>query len=493
MRTMKTILIWLIMPLAVRAADLDRNDKINSLTANAKLSATLDSLISAPFLRHSHVGAAVYSPMTQTIVYTRNAAQAFLPASTMKLFTTATALQTMGADFQFQTRMFMRGRTFDGVFTGDIIIKGDGDPTLTWHEGGPDSSGFNRFAAQLKRHGIRQIKGRLIGDDNVFDEQSLGWGWGWENELNSFAAPIGGLTINRNCMSIIVIPGKAAGDKGIVRLLPAIRDAAIDNRCITVADSLPAGFQIDRSRGSDRITLIGQLPLSYLGEQRSIPVLNPTMYTLQVLRCAIERAEITVSSDLYDIDDLPGYNYPLYAPVFTCLSDPLSEIVYDINKNSNNLAAESLLKAVGYAVYGTGSAESGATAIESWGRKNNIPMEGIAIVDGSGLSRKSAITPEAFIRLLTVMRSDSAFYASLPISGRDGTLAHRLSDVTCRGRIHAKTGTLEGVHALSGYAESENGEEWIFCLTINQAPATPGRVYELMNKFCYYLIKNEAF
>lgn len=493
MQSINKILTLLLLPLVLAAADFNRDGDIKGASPAVQFSTILDSLISAPFLRHSHIGAAVYWPDAQKFVYTNNADKAFLPASTMKLFTTATALQTLGPDFRFQTRIFMRGRSADGVFNGDIIIRGDGDPTLTWYEGFSDSTSFNRFAAHLKRHGIREIAGRLIGDDNVFDEQSLGWGWGWENEFSSFSAPIGGLTVNRNCVSVVVTPGTAVGEPCAVRLVPPIRNGIIENRCITVADSERAGFNIERSRGSERLVLVGRLPISYGAEQRTVPVINPTLYTLQVLRCALERSGIKVNSDLYDIDDLAGYNYPLYAPIFTHNSEPLSVIVRDINKNSNNLAAESLLKALGYAVYGTGSAESGAQAIDAWGRRNNIPMEGMAIVDGSGLSRKSAVTPAAFVHLLSVMRQDSVFYDSLPISGKDGTLAHRMNDALCRGRIRAKTGTLEGVFALSGYAESQSGQELIFCITINQAPSARGRVYDLMNQFCRQLIKQDVF
>ncbi len=486
----KPILILLTAAPLLFSADLERR---NHIEAAAKSLSRFDSLFSAPALRRSFVGAAVYSPATQSFIYTYNADKAFLPASTMKLFTTAAALHTLGPDFRFQTRIFMRGRTHDGVFNGDIIIKGDGDPTLTWYEGLSDSSSLNRFAALLKRRGVKEVRGRLIGDDNVFDDQPLGWGWGWENEFHAYSAPISGLTINRNCVTIVVTPGSAVGELCNVRLSPGIRNGSIENRCVTADDSAPAGFSVTRFRGSDRIVLEGRIPLSSKGDQRSIPVVNPTVYTLQVFRRVLETYGIKVNSELYDMDDLPGYSYPLYAPVFTHVSEPLTAIVRDINKNSNNLAAESLLKALGNAVYGVGSAESGAKAVESWGRRNGIPMDGMTIVDGSGLSRKSAVTPEAFVHLLAVMRSDSAFYSSLPIAGIDGTLAHRMRDSICRGRIRAKTGTLEGVMALSGYAQGLKGEELIFCININQAPEARGAVYDLMNKFCVQLVRQDFF
>ncbi|MDZ7370009.1 MAG: D-alanyl-D-alanine carboxypeptidase/D-alanyl-D-alanine-endopeptidase [candidate division KSB1 bacterium] len=472
-----------------QAADLDRNISAKDAKSPQNLSARLDSLFNLPALRHSFVGAAVFSPSKNDFIYRYNELKAFLPASTMKLFTTAAALQILGHDFRFQTRIFMRGRTGAGVFTGDIILKGDGDPTLTWHEGMSDSASFNRFAAMLKRRGVKEIRGRLIGDDSVFDDQILGWGWGWENELQAYSAPIGGLTINRNCVGVIVTPGNRAGELCTVRLSPGIRNGSIENRCTTVDDDKAAGLYVERQRGSDRILVSGSLRASYPAEQRTLPVGNPTLYALQVLRRALESKGIQVNSELVDLDDLPGYTYPLYAPVFVHVSEPLKDIVRDINKNSNNLAAEALFKAVGFAVFGIGSAESGASAIEKWAKQNNIPMEGNSIVDGSGLSRKSAVTPISFIKLLHVMQSDSAFYASLPIAGQDGTLAHRMRDTLCRGRIRAKTGTLEGVMALSGYAEAVSGDTLIFCITVNQAPAARGSVYDIMNRFCLNIVK----
>ncbi|RPI02573.1 MAG: D-alanyl-D-alanine carboxypeptidase/D-alanyl-D-alanine-endopeptidase [Calditrichaeota bacterium] len=488
---LKKSILYFILPTVLLSADLSR-EVTTELSPSPKLAAALDSLISTPLLRHAHIGAAVYSQKSNTSVYSFNADKSFLPASTMKLFTTAVALQTLGEDFTFQTQVYLHGKSKDGCFTGDLVVKGDGDPTLTWYEGRSDSTSFNRLAAQLKAQGIKKIQGRLIGDDNVFDEQALGWGWGWENELYSYSAPIGGLSVNQNCLGVLVTPAKAVGERCNVRLIPAVRRALIDNRCVTVSDTASAHFQVFRTRGSERITLEGQFPIKHPGDQRTVTVLNPTLHTVDVLRCALTASGIEVDCDIFDIDELYGFHYASYAPFFIHESAPLADIVWEINKNSNNLAAESLLKTLGYELYGRGTAESGVAAIESWCRKNGIPMEGVSLVDGSGLSRKSYLTPDSFIKLLYVMRADSAFYCSLPISGKDGTLSHRLGDATCRGRVHAKTGTLEGVYALSGYIDAVNGEEWIFSLSINQAPSSRARIYDLMNRFCMMLIKTEV-
>jgi D-alanyl-D-alanine carboxypeptidase/D-alanyl-D-alanine-endopeptidase (penicillin-binding protein 4) len=438
------------------------------------LRAELDRLLGDPAFANAQWGVVIQSLRDGRYLYLRNENKGFMPASNMKLFTTATALAKLGPDYRYQTLVYRTGPVDSaGILNGDLVVRGSGDPSITgrYHDGNITAV-FEQWADRLRELGIRRISGRVVGDDNLFEDEIMGEGWAWDYQSDWYAAQISALSFNDNCVDILFTPADSVGALVNFRLEPPTRYVRVRNEVVTVPEGQQKGVVFNRRRGTNDVLITGSLALGS-GEKRDwFSVENPTLYFATVLTEVLEQHGIEVAGEPADIDSLGNYSYSTEPGfiLFRHESPPLSEIVATINKVSQNLYAELLLRTLGAYTTGLGSKETGAEVMKAFVARIGIDPARMGIADGSGLSRLDLVTPMQIVVLLRYMRRHPAgdyFYDSLPLAGKDGTLRSRMHGTAAAGNARAKTGYIGRVRALSGYVTTQDGEELAFSIIAN--------------------------
>ena len=441
---------------------------------------------------NSFWGVEIVDLTTGVTMYERNRRKSFVPASNMKLYTTAAGLDRLGPDFAWTTTLFADGAVRDDTLHGNLIAVGTGDPAI----GGPLSNGdvtrvFQDWADSLRAAGILHVTGDIIGNDDAFDDTPLGPGWMWDDESSWYSAEIGALTFNDNCVDVTV-EGGAVGDTATVFWEPHETSyVTVLNQTLTLHPDSSAEIAYNRRRATNVIEVNSHLPAGEAAT-RSISISNPTMFFTHVLKEALEDAGVTVAGDPVDIDDL--FHKPVHpehqanstsSRIASYTSPPLSEVAASINKISHNLQAELLLKTLGRRASGVegqyaipdlpivGTTAGGANIVVEFLAGAGVDTSGVVIADGSGLSRYNLITPGATVDILQHMWAHpdtavaGAFVRSMPIGGVDGTTASLITGGPAVGNLRAKTGTMTGVRSLSGYITTSDGRPLAFSLISN--------------------------
>ena len=435
-----------------------------------QLAADLSQVFDAPPMAQGLWGVEIRSLDSGEVLYALNPHKLMMPASNMKLVTLAAAAETLGWDYRFTTAIETAAAIENGVLEGDLIVRGTGDPTINRRDG-RSAAVLDEWAAALKNAGIARIDGRIIGDDNAFDDQVLGAGWSWDYLQYGYAAPVGALEFDEDNATLSVRPGPKEGDAAVVELTPG-SGLAIVNRAFTGAAQ--SADTIEYSRRLDRAVLeiTGSIAADARPLAREVAVVNPTVYFAQALKDGLAARGIPVSGDAADVDDVAGGpDQASRRTLATSTSPPLSEIAIVLMKVSQNLYAETLLKAVGAAKSGLGTTEGGRLAaralMTSWG----VPERGYVQADGSGLSRYDYVTADMLVTILSRMAKDprhhDAFLATLPVAGKDGTIASRMKGTRAEANATAKTGSIANVRSLSGYVRTRDGETLVFSILAN--------------------------
>lgn len=436
-------MIWLILyPTPVRAeSHLCRTD--------------LDRQIEA--LRHprDRWGVLVETLSPPRTLYRRHADRYFIGASNVKLLTTAAALSQLGANFRVRTAVYA---TENGLH-----VVGRGDPSLSTEQ-------LASLARQVREAGIERVS-RLIGDDTYFRGAIVHPNWEWEDIHAGYGAPVNSLIANRNAIALKVIPQQLGQPLRLDWLDPrnALR-MRIDNRTVTVAKDQAEFLQLDRSLAHPSMQLHGQLVVGSEPEEIAIAVPDPTWHFLRQFRRSLEQAGVTVGRVEVG-GDPKGI---LREPVAVVSSPPLSELVNDTNRFSDNLYAEVLLRWLGVnrEQERQSTLAAGLEQLQQTLSDLGVEPQSHRLADGSGLSRQNLVSPEAIVQTLRGMANSphAAIYRdSLPLGGESGTLRSRFRNSPVRGRVRAKTGTLTGVSALSGYL-TMGDRSLIFSILINHSP-----------------------
>ncbi len=405
-------------------------------------------------------------------LYDLNAGKLMMPASNMKILTLAATAETLGWDYRFTTTLETRGTVANGVLHGDLIVRSNGDPSINAREGRADAV-IDEWARALQAAGISSIDGRVIGDDQAFDDEGLGAGWAWDYLQYGYAAPVGALEFNENIATLTIAPGATAGASAIIGISSG-SGVTLLNRAISGAEG--SEETLDYRRHIDRAVLevTGSIPFGSPTRTRGVAVVNPTIFVAQGLKDGLAARGITVSGEAVDLDDVAAAEMqnPAERRVLASTeSPPLRDIATVLMKVSQNLYAETLLKALGAAGGGLGTAEGGRLAVrktlDAWG----VPGDGYVMFDGSGLSRYNYVTAATLTTVLERMYKDprhhDPFIATLPIAGKDGTLGTRMRRTRAEGNAAAKTGSISNVRALSGFVRSRDGEMLLFSILTN--------------------------
>ena len=427
----------------------------------AGVAAAVDSILADPELPRAFWGLLAVDLATGRTVLRRDADQTFLPASTMKLLTTAAALDELGADHRYVTRLYHLGTVTDrGEMRGDLVIRGGGDPSFgsEWIRENP----LEAWAEALAEAGVRRVTGRILGDDDRFADEPYAEGWDVSHIASeTYAPPAGGLAWNDNLLPVRIAGGRAtAGPPGMAEVVASV-EAGRRGR-----------FQVRRVLGTDDIEIRGTIPSGYRGAVE-VPVENPTRYAAFALADALRDAGIAVEAEIADADVLASPpEYGAAEPLRATVSPPLSEIIERINRKSDNLYAEHVFRSL--TPEGTLSAAAGR--VRALLRAAGAETDGLSIQDGSGLSRKDLITPDALGALLVHMDRHPerrAFRASLADGGGAGsTLRNRLRGVPVR----AKTGSLLSARALAGYVRGPQRQQIAFVIFANHYTTSSGRI-----------------
>ncbi|WP_232797897.1 D-alanyl-D-alanine carboxypeptidase/D-alanyl-D-alanine endopeptidase [Salinibacter altiplanensis] len=446
-------------------------------------SVVTDTIDAAPYTG-ALWGIEVINLETDERLFQHNPEHLFTPASNAKLLTAAAALRRLGPSYRYETRLYVDGPVQNGVLRGNLIVRGSGDPTVGGYEQRDDpTSAFRDWADSLKAAGITHIEGDILGDDDPFSDVPLGNGWSWNDVPSSYAAEINGLVFNGNSIDLEV-RGRQVGAPGRVTWSPFETDfVRVRNQSRTVPRDTTSDEEYDRPFSENAFTVHSRIHPNEVQEE-PLTITEPTKYFTHTLRSVLLREGISVAGRGRDVDETPlkpRYEADSVRRVGTYRSPPLRDIVQTMNHESQNLYAEQLLRTL--AVVGPpdttaddlteGSAALGALAVRTELSEVGIDTSRVRVVDGSGLSRKNYVRPRAMSRLLTHMWGEAppdrstAFYDSLPMGGREGTLEYRFRGGAAAGEARAKTGTLTGASALSGYVNTPRGTPLAFVVFCN--------------------------
>ncbi|WP_204003999.1 D-alanyl-D-alanine carboxypeptidase/D-alanyl-D-alanine endopeptidase [Virgisporangium aurantiacum] len=442
-----------------------------ALPSAAGIVDTLDRILADPRLAGVTVGLEVRDTADGSVIYSRNAGQRLVPASNNKLLTSVAALEVLGTDHRFHTRVLGTGRQRGPVLAGDLYLKGGGDPTLL-------AGDYDALAKTVADSGIRLVTGRLIADDTWFDANRLGHDWATDDEPQSYAASISGLTVapdtdyDPGAVIIEARPGAVAGQPAALSVVPAVGDVTLVNRATTGPAGSANTLSFNREHGTNTFVVSGSTPVGAAVSRDYMAVWNPTSYAATIFREALKRHGVRVQGST-------GYGATPAGATERAAHESmtLGELLVPFLKLSNNMHAEVLLKEMGRAAAGQGSWAAGLAAASGALTALGVDMTVQRQVDGSGLSRQDLLTNHQITTLLLAARAEpwyQTWYDALPIAGVSermvgGTLRSRMVGTPAAGNVHAKTGTLTGVSALSGYVTDANGRKLVFSMINNNS------------------------
>jgi len=472
-----------------------------SLTGPApllQLRADIREVFEDPNFFMANWGIYIESLKTGEIIYKQNPYKLFMPASNMKLFTTATALVRLGHEYRYSTHLLSRGETDSlGILHGDLLIKGSGDPSLSGRFNEGNARGiFEEWADSLRARNIHLIDGDIIGDDDCFDDENYGGGWEYDDLSSWYAAPVSGLSYNENVVRLIITPDSSAGSSPHIAVDPPTSYVTVVNNAVTIAPTRIQSLKFHRKIGTNTIVVEGTISTDHKPHEQFISIENPTLYAVTVLKETLEEKGIICHGNPRDIDDMNITErtefYKDWKVAASYLSPPLSELVTVVNKESNNFYADQLLKTLGKEYIGAGSFSNGIAVEKEFLGGIGINPEQFKAYDGSGLSRHDLVTPMQIATLLKYMRYHpefNLFYSSLPVAGVDGTIRNRMRNTAAEHIVHAKTGTIRYVRALSGYVTSRDNEEFVVAILVNHY-TTPSSTSAALQDRLFVLLAN---
>ena len=441
-----------------------------------RLQAKIETTLNDPLLASSNVGMKVVSLVTGEVLYEKDAEKLYHPASTMKLITAATALVKLGPNYRFHTTLHadrLEGRQV----LGNIYLKGGGDPVF-------DSDDLEKMVERLVEMDVKDLQGDIIVDETYFDAVRRGKGWMWDDgPIGGYFSHLSALTINRNGVFVRITPGTKVGDPVRIHLDPSTQYMKIVNEATTVGRSEEVRVRIKRKNGSDEENVLminGAMAIGQSEMNRRVDILDPALYCGTLLREMLAERGVPLQGTVR-YGEVPEEAVKLIQHV----SPPLSRILWEMNKPSDNLIAELLLKTIGAEIKGPpGTGEKGLQAINEFLGEIGMEAAGYALADGSGVSRYNLVTASLLTDLLVYMFRNFAvmpeYLASLPVGGVDGTLTRRMRGMSAEGVLRAKTGTLRGITTLAGYTVTADGETVAFSILVSNylGSANPRRTLQ---------------
>lgn len=401
-------------------------------------------------------------------VYNHQANRSRILASNTKLFTTAAALDVLGPGFVFETPIVAAGEVREGTLDGPVAILGSGDPNLSGrHHFGDSFAIFRRWAWALRGQGIQRVTGDIYLVNGLFEGAWVHPDWPKDQLTRWYEAPVDSLSFNDNCVLVRVWPGRRVGERARIEVVPPVPLFEVTGNLRTIASARQQWVKIDRELGTNKLTVNGRIYLRADPVEKWVAVEDPVQYFGAALRQAMAEEGVVLEGKLFRADALPQKEW---RPVDVYRSDLLTTLEV-INKRSQNFYAESLLKGIGARHCGRGDWLGGLQGVREFAERMGLETEGLHLADGSGMSRNNRATARQLTALLRAMyfhRWGKEFLRTLPYSGEpELRWSKRLAEPPYRGNVFAKTGTLNGVSALSGYAKGKSGRLYAFSILCN--------------------------
>jgi D-alanyl-D-alanine carboxypeptidase/D-alanyl-D-alanine-endopeptidase (penicillin-binding protein 4) len=511
-RSLRTVaLIGLMLWLGTLAAVAEHAAK-----PNKQLTKRVDAILARPDVARGFWGVEVEDLETGRVLYSHDADRLFTPASNTKLFTTAAALALIGPDYRMRTTV--ESATLPdkyGRLSGDLVLVGRGDPNLSGR-----SLPFNlkterplapahvleEMADQVVAHGVKVIDGDIVADDSFFVYERYGEGWMQDDLVWEWGAPVSALAINDNVVYVNILPAERVGERAFVSISPFAEYYHVDNRVMTSpAGTGPRRVYVQRQPGSTRLEIWGNIPQDDAGTGEALAIEEPAEFCARLFWELLEKRgvilygrtrahhtamagldifSVTANAPMGGGDETPPV---LPSPVVLAehVSAPLGLDIQVINKVSQNLHAEMLLRLLGREKGMSGSVAGGLNVLRGFLTQADVRPEEYALYDGSGLSRQNLISPRATVKLLRFAATQSwgaEYMESLPVAGVDGTLASRFKTLPPTAMLRAKTGSLEHVNVISGYLTTNGGERLVFSIMGNNHTLTNKNATDVLDE-----------
>ena len=448
-----------------------QNSQNSDLICPTQLGDRLDQIINRPQFRRSRWGILIQPLNSSQTLYSRDAEKYFIPASNAKLLVTAAILHQLRPDYRLRTSVY-------GDST-NLTIVGRGDPSL-------DDAQLTSLARQLHRRGIRNID-RLIAEDSYFQEDLINPTWEWSDVQAGYAARVNSLIVNENAIAFTLFPQALGEPLRVVWDNPSeTLHWKIENQSQTVAANKPEFIEVGRDLQNPILRVKGQLRVGSLPEPASVAVIDPARNFLQHFRRQLATEGIAVSQT--SIKTTPQIPSPEIAAIE---SPPLSELLVETNRWSNNLYAEALLRILRANNHHT--SQTSLEIVKQILTELGVNPDSYLLADAAGLSRHNLVSPQALVQTLQVMAKskDAEIYrASLAVaSGNEGSLRNRFQQTAAAGKLWGKTGSLTGVAALSGYLEVPSYNPLVFSIIVNQVNASGGIMIQAIDEIVLQLTR----
>jgi serine-type D-Ala-D-Ala carboxypeptidase/endopeptidase (penicillin-binding protein 4) len=430
------------------------------------------------------------------VLFQKNAASYFVPASNMKLLTTALALDKLGLNYRFHTTVETEGAlSASGLLTGSLILVGRGDPNLSNRkfpfdtkeefDGTPDKV-LAELADQIAARGVKEITGDIVGDDSYFPPERYPDGWEIDDMVWEYGAAISAIVVDDNTVSLTLTPGEKPGDSVAALLQPATPDFTVKNQVVTSGAKEKADLRLTREPGAQTVVVTGTLPAKSTPHKLVLAIEQPAEHAASLFAQLLVDRGVKFNGKIraaHEPDPAESSRTVLAEHV----SLPLGDTIKLVNKISQNLHTEVLLRTTARQQGRWAAPEDLLKFPQEFYLRVGIAEDDVIQTDGSGLSRHDMVTPRAFVALLQFAQTQPwfpAYYASLPIAGVDGTLNERMKNAVITGRIHAKTGSVSHVRTLSGYADTPGGRRLIFSFLSNNQGGKNHETHDALDGLC---------
>ena len=472
-----------------------------SKKASAKFTARAGDLLGLNPTSKGEWGLLIVDAESGETLYEQNADKYFVPASNMKLFTTALALSKLGPEFRWHTTLETKGAiSNEGVLSGDVVLMGRGDPNLSNRKfpyelkeefDGPPQKAIVELADALVAKGVKEISGDVIGDDSYFPRERYPNGWEIDDMVWEYGAAISAIVVDDNTVSLTLTPGEQAGNPVQAAVTPSTPDFTVANEVSTSAAEVKSDLTLTREPGSSLVVVKGSLPAHGAPRKLVLAIQEPAQNAAAILKRLLEERGVRVAGAARARHDSakPGGDPVVLAEH---VSVPLGDAVKLINKISQNLHTEMLLRTVARLSGVWATTDDLMKPPADFYAVAGIAPGDVIQTDASGLSRHDLVTPRAVVTLLSFAQKQAWFgpyYASLPVAGADGTLEDRMKNTPAAGRIHAKTGSVEHVRTLSGFAEAPGGRRLIFSFLSNNQGGKSHEAADALTGLCVAMLE----
>lgn len=469
--------------------------------AEARFAARAETLLNTAPSDKANWGLLIVDAQSGETLFEKNANHYFVPASNMKLFTTALALAKLGPDYRFHTTLETRGTiSADGVLSGDVTLVGRGDPNLSNRKhpfelkeefDGPPERALAELADALAGRGVREISGDVIGDDSYFPRERYPNGWEIDDMVWEYGAAISAIVVDDNTVTATLTPGEKGGDPVLATVAPLTPDFSLQNDVSTSAPQLKSDLTLTREPGANLVVVRGTLPAGGTPRKLVLAIEEPAQHAAYLLASVLADRGVKIDGKIRAIHLAETDTAPRTV-LAEHLSVPLGDSIKLVNKISQNLHTEMLLRTAARQMGSWATPEDLIKVPQDFYATVGIGPDDVIQTDGSGLSRHDLVTPRAVVTLLKYAQQQTWFaqyFASLPVSGIDGSLQDRMKGTAAEGRIHAKTGSVQHVRTLSGYAETPGGQRLIFSFLSNNDAGKNHEATDALNGLCVAMVE----